>query len=271
MWIHWFCYRYISNFPFDPIHIKALKCSSKGFVTLRRSVGDYVWLTHIFPNQQTFGLEITGQTNEFNELSQTQWMPLAIWTPVKGYGQVSKAFQGVCTQMWQNAVASVSGLTSCLKCWGCQSVIVPSSTLPPLSSVFCLLLFHQQSRKYKSGKKKAKRLFFFFLRCCVCLISLGRALRCRPTCRRVYCRGNKAELRRRTTSDGDSLLLPPFHRFTFLILPSFPPLIHFSLHSLSLFFSDFIIFYLRRFDVSSGLWWSIQTGRKGKHLNLGNF
>lgn len=120
MWIHWFCHRYVSNFPFDPIHTEALKCSSKGFVTLPRSVGDYLWLAHIFPNQQTFGLEITGQTNEFNELSHTQWMPLAIWTPIKGYGQVSRPFQGVCTQMWQNAVASVSALTSCSKCWGCQ-------------------------------------------------------------------------------------------------------------------------------------------------------
>lgn len=38
---------------------------------------------------------------------------------------------------------------------------------------------------------------------------------------------NKAEAQPRTTSDGDSLLLPPFHRFGFLILPSLPPLIHF--------------------------------------------
>lgn len=66
MWIHWFCHRYASNFPFDPVHLKALKCSSKGFVTLRRSAGDFLWETHIFPNRPTFGLEITGQTNEFN-------------------------------------------------------------------------------------------------------------------------------------------------------------------------------------------------------------
>lgn len=89
----------------------------------------YGWLT-FFPNQQTFGLEITGQTNEFNELSRRQWMPLAIWTPIKGYGQVSRPFQGVCTQMWQNAVASVSALTSCSKCWGCH-VIVPSCAALP--------------------------------------------------------------------------------------------------------------------------------------------
>lgn len=89
----------------------------------------YGWLT-FFPNQQTFGLEITGQTNEFNELSRRQWMPLAIWTPIKGYGQVSRPFQGVCTQMWQNALASVSALTSCSKCRGCH-VIVPSSAALP--------------------------------------------------------------------------------------------------------------------------------------------
>lgn len=29
-----------------------------------------------------------------------------------------------------------------------------------------------------------------------------------------------------TSSDGDSLLLPPFHHFAFLILPSFPPLVY---------------------------------------------
>lgn len=32
---------------------------------------------------------------------------------------------------------------------------------------------------------------------------------------------NKAEAQPRTTSDGGALLLPPFHHFGFLILPSF--------------------------------------------------
>lgn len=94
MWIHWFCHRCASNFPFDPLHIKALKCFSRGLVALRRSAGDFLWQTHIFPNRPTFGLEITGQTNEFNELSPTQWLPLAIWTQIKGYGQVRRPFQG---------------------------------------------------------------------------------------------------------------------------------------------------------------------------------
>lgn len=71
--------------------------------------------------------------------------------------------------------------------------------------------------------KKAKRLFL----CSVCLISLCRMLCCRPTCRRLYCKEYKAELRHWTTSDGGSLLRPPFHHFTFLILPSFTfPFIH---------------------------------------------
>lgn len=152
MWIHWFCYRYVSNFPFDPIHTEALKCSSKGFVTLLRSVADYVWLTHIFPNQQTFGLEITGQTNEFNELSKTQRMPLAIWTPIKGYGQVSQPFHGFCTQMWQNAVASA--LTSCSKCWGCQRWCL-HPRCPLLFPILCLLLFQAQSHKYKSERMQS--------------------------------------------------------------------------------------------------------------------
>lgn len=95
----------------------------------------YGWLT-FFPNQLTFGLEITGQTNEFNELSRRQWPPLAIWTPIKGYGQVSQPFQEVCTQMWQNALASVSALTSCSKCWGCHVIVPSSAALPADTPIF---------------------------------------------------------------------------------------------------------------------------------------
>lgn len=102
-----------------------------------------------------------------------------------------------------------------------MAAIVPSSTLPPLFPVLCLLRFHD-SHKYKS-----ERMQSVFLRCCVCLISLGPVLCCRPTCRRLYCRENNGELRCRTTSDGNLLLLPPFNRFASLILPSFPPLVHF--------------------------------------------
>lgn len=35
-------------------------------------------------------------------------------------GRSAGPFKGVCTQMWQKAVASVSVLTSCSKCRGCQ-------------------------------------------------------------------------------------------------------------------------------------------------------
>lgn len=131
----------------------------------------YGWLT-FFPNQQTFGREITGQTNEFNELSRRQWMPLAIWTPIKGYGQVSRPFQGVCTQMWQNAVASVSTLTSCSKCLGCHVIVPPSAapTPPLLLLTLCLMLFQRtvrQTQKQKNAKLFSLYFFFFFFRVCV--------------------------------------------------------------------------------------------------------
>lgn len=182
----------------------------------------YGWLT-FFPNQQTFGLEITGQTNEFNELSRRQWMPLAIWTPIKGYGQVSRPFQGVCTQMWQNAVASVSTLTSCSKCLGCHGIVPSRQHQHPH---FCCSLcvwcpFNEESDKHKS--RRMQSFFSLFSRVCYhCLISL-----CSRTWRRyaatsgrdVIVAINKAEVQRRTTSDSTALLLPPFHRFGFLILP----------------------------------------------------
>lgn len=111
-----------------------------------------------------------------------------------------------------------------------MSVIVPPSTLPPFVPYFVSVALSRTVPQVQK-RKNAKRL----LRCSVCLISLRRMLCCRATSRRLYCRENKAELRRRTTSDGESLLLPPFHHFTFLILPSLPPLIHFPLRLLSLF------------------------------------
>lgn len=36
-----------------------------------------------------------------------------------------------------------------------MSVIVPSSTLPPLFPILCLLLFHEQSHNYKSQKRQS--------------------------------------------------------------------------------------------------------------------
>lgn len=110
-----------------------------------------------------------------------------------------------------------------------MSVIVPSSTLPPFVPYFVSVALSRTLPQVQK-RKNAKRL----LRCSVCLISLHRMLCCKTTSRRLYCWENKAELRCRTTSDGESQLLPPFQHFTFLILPSFPPLIHFPLRSLSL-------------------------------------
>lgn len=110
-----------------------------------------------------------------------------------------------------------------------MSVIVPSSTLPPFVPYFVSVALSWTVPQVQK-RKNAKRL----LRCSVCLISLRQMLCCRPTSWRLYCRENKAELRHWTTSDGDWLLLPPFHHFAFLILPSFLPIIHFPLRSLSL-------------------------------------
>lgn len=166
MWIHWFCHRYVSNFPFDPIHIKALKRSSKGFVTLTGSAGDFLWQTHIFPNHPTFGLEITGQTNEFNELSETQWMPLAIWTQIKGYGQVSRPFQG---GLYTNVTESGRFSVRADKLFKVprMSVTVPPSALPPFCSPFCVFCSFRRSPT-STKAESAKR----FSRCYICLISL---------------------------------------------------------------------------------------------------
>lgn len=40
--------------PLTLFNTEALKCSSKGFVTPPRSVGDYLWLTHIFSKSADF-------------------------------------------------------------------------------------------------------------------------------------------------------------------------------------------------------------------------
>lgn len=102
-----------------------------------------------------------------------------------------------------------------------MSEIVPSSTLLPLFPILCPLRFHK-SHKYKSQRMQSvfcDVVFasFLFAECYAVGAHVGD----------FFCRENKAELRCRTTSDGDGLLLPPFHHFTFLILPSFSPLIHF--------------------------------------------
>lgn len=185
MWIHWFCHRYASNFPFDPVHIKALKRSSKGFVTLRRSAGDFLWQTHIFPNRPAFGLEITGQTNEFNELSQTQWMPLAIWTQIKGYGQVSRPFQG---GLYTNVTESSRFSVCADKLFKVprMSVMVPPSALLPFCSPFCVCCSFMRSPT-STKARNAKRF------CDVCLISLSdERSAVGPTSERLHCRENKA-------------------------------------------------------------------------------
>lgn len=111
-----------------------------------------------------------------------------------------------------------------------MSVIVPSSTLPPLFPILCLLLFHEESHNEKSRR----------MRSIFCNVHFSSFLS--PECSAVgqhvgdfIVEENKAELRHWTTFDGDSLLLPSFHLFTFLILPSFPPLIH--CHCVLSFFS----------------------------------
>lgn len=60
---------------------------------------------------------------------------------------------------------------------------------------------------------------------------------------------NKTEAQPRTTSDGNALLLPPFHHFGFLILPSFLPFIHFPAAFIVTFASS--SFHFQSSDVSS--------------------
>lgn len=110
-----------------------------------------------------------------------------------------------------------------------DSAFIP---IAPFVPCFVSFAFPRTVPQYKSQRMQSA----FFLRCSVCLISLRRMSCCRPTRRRRYCGENKAELRRRTTFDAYSLLLPPFH-FTFAILPSIPPLIHFSFSFITVFFS----------------------------------
>lgn len=214
MWIHWFCHRYVSNFPFDPIHIKTLNRASKAFVTPRRSAGRFLWQTHIFPNHPTFGLEITGQTNEFNELSQTQWMSLAIWTQIKGYGQVRRPFQGgLYTNVTESGRFSVCAdkLFKVAR----MSATVPPSAPPPFCSPFCARCSFTRTptrTKAADAKRSGDVTFASFL----------PPANARPRGRLVrviIVEENKASTRPGTSSDGDSLLLPPFQRFAFLVLP----------------------------------------------------
>lgn len=211
--------------PLTPlIKKKPWNALQRGFVTPRRSAGDFLWRTHIFPNRPTFGLEITGQTNEFNELWRTQWMPLAIWTQIKGYGQVSRPFQG---GLYTNVTESGRFSVCADKLFKVprMSVVVPPSAPPPFCSPFlCLLLFQEESHKYKSGECGALFCDVTFASFLSAANAQSRGPAAEPE--RHHCRENKAQMRPGTSSDGDSLLLPPFHHFAFLILPSFPPLVY---------------------------------------------
>lgn len=185
MWIHWFCHRYASNFPFDPVYIKALKCSQRGLSPWGgQQAISYGRLT-FFPNCPTFGLEITGQTNEFNELSQTQWMPLAIWTQIKGYGQVSRPFQGgLYTNVTESSRFSVCA-DKLLKVPR-MSVMVPPSALLPFCSPFCVCCsFMRSPTSTKARNAKRSRKF-----CLISLSNQGSAVE--PTSEGHHCRQNKA-------------------------------------------------------------------------------
>lgn len=142
-----------------------------------------------------------------------------------------------------------------------MSVIVPSSTLPPFCSPFCVCCSSTVPQIQK--RKNAKRFATFALP----HFSLPNVVLYGPTSGRRYCQENKAELRPRTTSDGDSLLLPPFHRFAFLILPSFTPLILVPFRSLSLSSLRDFIFKALMFPVGL-LWWLTwkwkEEGESGK-------
>lgn len=267
MWIHWFCHRHASNFPFDPVHIKALKCSSKGFVPLRRSAGDFLRQTHSLPNRLTFGLEITGQTNEFNELSQTQWMPLAIWTQIKGYGQVSRPFQGgLYTNVTESSRFSVCA-DKLLKVPR-MSVVVPLSALLPFCSPFCVCCSFMRSLT-STKARNAKRS------CDVCLISLsdqGSAVW--PTSEGHHCRPNKAQTWPATSSDADSLLHPPFRRFAFLTLSSSLPSFNLGLVRPSSLSLPAALLFWKRWCFPTGFtWWTISNpkGDKGVFGKMAEF
>ena len=128
-----------------------------------------------------------------------------------------------------------------------MSVILPPSTLPPLFPILCLLLFHERSHKYKSRRMQSVFFSLFFAMFCLPHF-LWAQTAVGPTCRRVYCKENKDEMLQGTTSDGDSLLLPPFHHFCFPFSP-----LSTSSHSLfTTFFSlDFSFFEAATFPVAS--------------------
>lgn len=112
--------------------------------------------------------------------------------------------------------------------------------------ILCLMLFQwtvQQAQKQENAKR--------FRPGYLCLISLCSRTPCciDQQAGDVIVAINKGKPQPRTTSDGDSLLLPPFHRFGFLILPSFPPLIHYPAALNVTFF--FPSFHFQSSDVSS--------------------
>lgn len=103
-----------------------------------------------------------------------------------------------------------------------MSVMVPPSAPPPFCSPFCVCCSFRRSptsTKAENAERFCDVTFASFL-------SAASAPWRGPASERHHCRGNKARMRPGTSSDGDSLLLPPFHHFAFLILPSFPPLVY---------------------------------------------
>lgn len=178
-------------------------------------------------------------------------LPLAIWTPIKGYGQVSRPFQGVCTQMWQNAVASVSTLTSCSKCRGCH-VIVPSSaapTPPLLLLTLCLMLFQRTVRQTQK-QENAELFFSLFLGCGPSLPHFSAQPNVTPLCSnklRRYC-GDKQSWSAAKNNSRRRRATPPFFSPLWF---SDPPLLT-SPHSLSRSTFASSSFHFQSSDVSSG-------------------
>lgn len=186
-------------------------------------------------------------------------MPLAIWTQIKGYGQVRRPFQGgLYTNVTESSRFSVCAdkLFKVLR----MSVMVPLSALLPFCSPFCVCCSFMRS----PTSTKARNAKHF---CDVCLISLSnKRSAVGPTSERHHCRENKAQMWPGTSSDADSLLHPPFHRFAFLTLPSFPPLVYPRLRSPRRSLLAELMFWKRWCFPAGFTWWTISNPKEDKSV-----
>lgn len=181
--------------------------------------------------------------------------------PALSRGLYTNVTECACFSVCADKLFKVPGMS-------CDSAFVRSAPRrhPHLCCSLCVWCsFSEQSDKHKSRRMQTFFFFFFWGVGYRCLISLRSRTRRRygATSRRdVIVAVNKAEAQPRTTSDGDSLLLPPFHRFGFLILPSLPPLIHFPAALIVTFVSP--SFHFQSSDVSS--WFSPPANLKGENV-----